>query len=133
KQVRQLQAYADAVGQAAYAAVTNPLAAGGLNASINGALGLPIRAPNSQFIATGSTACASPSVTCSADALVLMGLRDNFLSAASGYSQDLYNTLESQIQEQQSVTIGVTYDVTSRVKAKAQVTHYEGFGSGNYQ
>lgn len=133
KQVRQMQAYADAVGQAAFGAVTAPLAAGGLNAGINAILGLPYPAPSSQFLATGSSICTTPSVTCTADSLVLMGLRDNLLSAATGYSETLYNTLESQIQEQQSVTLGLTYDVSSRVKAKAQVTHYEGFGEGNYQ
>lgn len=131
KQVRQLQAYADAVGKGAYGAVTAPLASGGLNASINALLGLGNTAPY-QYIATASTACAG-APTCTADTLVLMGIRDSFLEAATGYSETVYNTLENQIQEQQSYTLGLTYDVSARVKAKAQVTHYEGFGSGDYQ
>lgn len=139
KQVREMQAYADSVGRAAYAAAL------GLNSQLNGsnqniAVGGPIGAGN-PVTAVGGTAadvvatttCSAAAVFCSPDALATAGIRDVMLTAATGYSETLYNRLESQIQEQQSVTIGLTYDVSSRVKAKAQVTHYEGFGSGNYQ
>lgn len=55
------------------------------------------------------------------------------LPYATIYGETIYNQMASLIQEQQSYTIGLTYDVSSRVKAKAQVTHYEGFGSNDYQ
>jgi len=142
KQVRQLATYADSVGRGAY------LAALGLNAQLNGsnqniAIGGPPGTGASVGTATGgaataahvvgSSTCTAAAVFCSGDALALMSARDTMLSAAAGYSGTLYNTLENQIQEQQSYTLGLTYDVSARVKAKAQVTHYEGFGSGNYQ
>jgi hypothetical protein len=144
KQVRQMQEYADSVGRAAYNAAL------GLNASLNTSnqnisIGAPLGsgatvagAPPAgvggtaaNFVST--TTCTAAAVFCSADALTIAGVRDSMLTAAAGYSESLYNTLEGQIQEQQSVTLGLTYDVSPRVKAKAQVTHYEGFGEGNYQ
>lgn len=138
KQIRQYQEYAAQLANNAY------LAALGLNASLNGdssAIGVTVPGPATVSVNTiggnalsvvGSSACAASGVTCSADALASMGVRDTLLSAAEGYGVSLYNTLEGQIQEQQSVTLGLTYDVSSRVKAKAQVTHIEGFGSGMY-
>ncbi len=124
KQVRQIQEYVDAMGAAASTAGLT------YNAGVNAALGLPL--PSNRVLST--TACAvAPGVTCDADTLVLMGIRDTMLEAAAGYGSDLHNALEAQIQQQQSYTLGLTYDVSARVKAKAQVTHYEGFGSGDYQ
>lgn len=139
KQVRDLQEYSNAVGRGAY------LAALGLNGQLNGsnqniAIGGPLGAGASVTGVGGTAAnvvasstCTAAAVFCSADALTLIGARDTLLGAAAGYSETLYNTLENQIQEQQSYTLGLTYDVSARVKAKAQVTHYEGFGSGDYQ
>ena len=135
KQVRQLQDYADSVGRGAY------LAALGLNGQINGSTSSVSVGPGATVAAVGgspahvvgSSTCTAAAVVCSADALAQMGARDTLLGAASSYSGTLYNTLENQIQEQQSYTLGLTYDVSARVKAKAQVTHYEGFGSGDYQ
>lgn len=130
KQIRQYQEYADALGAAAYAQATtlNGLV---INPTLN-ALGIiPAVFPGN--VVVSSQACASPGTNCSGSLLAQMTLRDTLLGAASGYSETLHNTLEQQIQQQQSYTIGLTYDVSSRVKAKAQVTHFEGFGSGNYQ
>lgn len=136
KQIRQYQEYATQLANNSY------LAALGVNASLNGSTSNISVAPGAtvdQVAGTSvptafvsSTTCTSAAVTCSADALVALGLRDTLLGAAEGYGVTLYNTLEGQIQEQQSVTLGLTYDVSSRVKAKAQVTHVEGFGSGTY-
>lgn len=136
KQIRQYQEYAAQLANNSY------LAALGVNASLNGSTSNISVAPGAtvdQVAGTSvptafvsSTTCTATAVTCSADALVALGLRDTLLGAAEGYGVSLYNTLEGQIQEQQSVTLGLTYDVSSRVKAKAQVTHVEGFGSGTY-
>lgn len=150
KQIRQLQAYVDAVGKAAYQAALiqngNTVPANPARQSVNELVTATVPGPmppagtyplasvgvtGNQVVS--STACAGTAITCSGDALALMGMRDALLEAASGYSQDLYNSFESQIQEQQSITLGLTYDVNSRVKAKAQITHYEGFGENNYQ
>lgn len=118
KQVRQMQEYAETLANNAY------LLAVGTNANI----AMP-GAGMTQFVS--SAACAAAPV-CSEQQLAQLQVRDALLSAAEGYGVTLSNMLEQQIQEQQSYTIGVTYDVTPRVKAKAQVTHVEGFGSGNY-
>lgn len=118
KQIRQYQEYAKTLGDNAY------LAALAINAQITGN---PLTA--NQFAPL--TACLAGG--CDATDLVQFNLRDTLLGASTAYSESLYNTLEQQIQEQQSYTIGLTYDVSSRVKAKAQVTHFEGFGSGSYQ
>lgn len=144
KQVRQLQEYGDSVGRAAYLAalgLNGQLNSSNQNISVGGPLGAgltvsggsPTGAGGTAAHVVGSSTCTSTAVACSADALALMSARDTLLGAASSYSGELYNTLENQIQEQQSYTLGLTYDVSARVKAKAQVTHYEGFGSGNYQ
>lgn len=121
KQARAVQAYADALGKGAYA--RGMLAN---NFLVN---------TGSPFVGTDlvipSSACAQAS--CTTQQLAAMGVRDQLLEAAAGYSESIYNNMESQIQEQQSYTLGLVYDVSSRVKAKAQVTHYEGFGSGTYQ
>ncbi|MEZ5511387.1 MAG: hypothetical protein R3F47_16090 [Gammaproteobacteria bacterium] len=129
KQIRQTQEYADALGAAAYAQAI------GLNgAVINPTLAtLGIVAPGTPGAIVVSSQACTQVTGCSGSLLAQMSLRDTLLGAASGYSETLHNTLEQQIQEQQSYSIGLTYDVSSRVKAKAQVTHFEGFGSGNYQ
>lgn len=124
KQVREIQAYADALGKAAYARAL------GLNSLVNIA---PLFAGVPANVVIPAQTCAGVPAPCSTTQLAQMSVRDELLSAATGYSETIYNNMESQIQEQQSYTIGLTYDVTPRVKAKAQVTHYEGFGSGNYQ
>lgn len=148
KQVRQLQEYVDAVGKAAYQAALgfNGGTGNPLYQSVNGLVTATVPGPfppagtyplnalgvtSNQVVS--SSACAGTAITCSGDALALMGMRDTLLEAAAGYSSELYNTVASQIQEQQSVTLGLTYDVNSRVKAKVQVTHYEGFGENDYQ
>ena len=123
KQIRAMQAYVDSVGRASYNAAL------GLNTFINPGFG----AGGSPGIAISSSACTQPAPGCDGTVLAQMSARDTFLQAAQGYGVDIYNNLESQIQQQQSVTLGLTYDVTPRVKAKAQVTHYEGFGDGVYQ
>ncbi|OUS31503.1 hypothetical protein A9Q99_02740 [Gammaproteobacteria bacterium 45_16_T64] len=43
----------------------------------------------------------------------------------------LANSLETLVQEQESVTVGVVYDISSRVKAKFDVTQYSSFGEYN--
>lgn len=139
KQVRQMQAYADAVGKAAYQAalVSNGIINGVVTVTPPGvtltAAGFPSTRVLSSSACTSPLIPGSPDFTCTLESLALMSGRDQFLAAASGYGESLYNTLEGQIQEQQSVTLGLTYDVSSRVKAKVQVTHYEGFGEGRYQ
>ena len=37
--------------------------------------------------------------------------------------------MQALVQQQQSYTIGLTYDISSRVKAKIEAAHYENFGS----
>ena len=128
--VRDIQAYADSVGKAIYSAAgpINPAAPTGLaalNGVINGQLGLP-----ANLIAPAEYCAAN---ACSATQLTQIGVRDQLLEAVQGYSETIYNSLESQIQEQQSYTIGVVYDVSPRVKAKLQATHYENFGENTYQ
>ena len=44
----------------------------------------------------------------------------------------LANSLSPLIQEQSSVTVGVVYDINSRVKAKFDVTRYSDFGEYNH-
>ena len=132
EQVRQMQDYANAIGQASYAAAL------GYNTAVNQVVtigGTPLATAGVQANqVVEQKTCSAAAVACSSnDALVLMGLRDQLLSAADGLGSNLYNITEAQIQEQQSVTIGLTYDVTPRVKAKVQATHYEGFGSNGYQ
>ena len=124
KQVRAEQAYANAVGQASY------LAALGLNDSttgINAAFG---GAPANVVYA--QSACAQ-NTQCNTQVLTAMGIRDQFLTAAEGLGSTIYNLTEAQIEEQQSYTLGLTYDVTPRVKAKMQVTQFERFGSSTFQ
>ena len=128
--VRDIQAYADSVGKAVYTGTGDPAAPGLLemNATINGSFGLG--AAPTAIIPT--TVC-SASAACTGQVLAQMSARDQLQEAVVGYSESLYNSLESQIQEQQSVTVGVVYDVSPRVKAKLQATHYENFGSNRYQ
>ncbi|MDY6919192.1 MAG: hypothetical protein SV765_03155 [Pseudomonadota bacterium] len=45
---------------------------------------------------------------------------------------DLHNGLATLNQQQQSYTLGVVYDVSPRVKAKLEATHYENFGNYDY-
>ncbi len=126
--IRAIQEYADAVGKAMYGAP----AVGGLtvtNDTIN-ALALGGALAGSGAIIP-STACAGGG--CDSQVLTLMGIRDSVQEGVLAYSQDIYNAMENQIQEQQSYTIGLVYDVTPRVKAKLQATHYENFGSNTYQ
>lgn len=123
KQVRAVQAYADALGKAAYA--RGMLANNFLVNSGGQFTGVDLVIP--------ASACAQASPACTTTQLAAMGVRDQLLEAAAGYSESIYNNMENQIQEQQSYTLGLVYDVSPRVKAKAQVTHYEGFGSGTYQ
>lgn len=139
KQIRQAQEYADMIGAAAYqsALAYNGIINGVVTVTPPGVSLTTAGFPSSRVLS--SSACASPLVPgspdfgCTLQSLALMSGRDQLLAAASGYGESLHNALESQIQEQQSYTLGLTYDVSSRVKAKAQVTHFEGFGSGNYQ
>lgn len=119
-QVRQMQEYVKTVGDDAY------LIALAANYALTGN---PLTA--NQFTSSSLYCTLNPS--CTAAQVVGLSKRDQLLSAAEGYGETLYNTLEQLVQEQQSYTIGLVYDVTARVKAKAQVTHYEGFGSGDYQ
>ncbi len=51
-------------------------------------------------------------------------------NAVSG-AEDLANGLAPLIQEQASITLGVVYDINSRVKAKFDVTKYDSFGEYN--
>lgn len=41
----------------------------------------------------------------------------------------LHNGLSSLVSQQESYTLGLTYNINPRVKAKIEATHYEGFGS----
>lgn len=132
--IRDIQAYADSVGKAIYSATgpLNPAAPTGL-AALNGAINAQLGLPSTTLI-TPAEYCAAPSAgACSSAILTQIGVRDQLLEAVQGYSESLYNSLESQIQEQQSYTIGVVYDVSPRVKAKLQATHYENFGENTYQ
>ena len=49
---------------------------------------------------------------------------------ATGMAQ-IANGLETLVQQQDSITLGVVYDITSRVKAKFDVTEYSNFGEYN--
>lgn len=127
--IRAIQEYADSIGKAMYYAP----AVGGLettNATINALAAGGVYAGTQAILP--SSACAGTGV-CDSQVLALMGIRDSVQEAVYGYSQEIYNSAEDQIQEQQSYTIGVVYDVTPRVKAKLQATHYENFGSNTYQ
>jgi hypothetical protein len=54
-------------------------------------------------------------------------------SAVAGAGMaDLHNGLSTLIHQQQSYTLGIVYDVSSRVKAKLEVSHYENFGSYDF-
>lgn len=128
QQARDVQEYADAVAAAAYPA--------GLayNIGVNGLLGNGF--PSTYVVS--QAACSSPPSAavptgCDVTTVANMELRDTLLGAAEGLSTTLHNATESQVQEQQSYTIGLVYDVNPRVKAKLQATHYESFGSNTYQ
>ena len=122
--IRAIQQYAGDVGAAIYPTLS------ATNAAITTATGLPV--PTSLIIP--AQYCAQPTGNpCSATTLAQLGVRDSLLEAVQGYSETIYNSLEDQIQEQQSYTIGVVYDINPRVKAKLQATHYENFGENTYQ
>ncbi|RLT92498.1 hypothetical protein [Ketobacter sp.] len=131
--IRAIQEYADAVGKAMYSSagvvgVPNP----GLVAT-NGYF-------NSDYAGLGvtngiitSSLCPTLDAVATGCELSVLGQRDALHDAVIGYSQTIYNSMEDQIQEQQSVTIGLVYDINPRVKAKLQATHYENFGANTYQ
>ena len=128
--IRAIQEYADSVGKAMYAQSGVPGAPGLLeaNAAVNAAINAGLVPTNAIIPAT---ACAAG--VCDVQTLTFMTIRDQLQDAVTGYSQTIYNSMEDQIQEQQSVTIGLVYDINPRVKAKLQATHYENFGSNTYQ
>lgn len=107
-------------------AITNA----GINSQIVADNGLPAGSIPSNYVLPG-TVCTT--LTCSTSVLASMGVRDSLLAATTAYGETLYNVLEQRIQEQQSYSIGVVYDVAPGVKAKLQATHYEQFGSATYQ
>ena len=127
--IRAIQEYADAVGRAMYTGTGDPTNPGLLemNATINTPLGLGA-APTAIVPAS---ACVL--VACTGQQVTQLTARDTLQDAVTGYSETIYNSLENQIQEQQSYTIGVVYDINPRIKAKLQATHYENFGSNTYQ
>ncbi|MEE2731511.1 MAG: hypothetical protein VYA55_11870 [Pseudomonadota bacterium] len=132
--IRAIQEYADEVGKSMYAQA-GVAGAPGLIETNTGINGL---AAGGALFGSGailpSTACAGGVCTPGdAQILTLMGIRDTLQDAITGYSQTIYNSMEDQIQEQQSYTIGLVYDINPRVKAKIQATHYENFGSNTYQ
>ncbi len=136
--IRAIQEYADAVGKAMYANSGDPNAPGlieanaGINQAVNAALGGPVLGTN-EIVSAQTCANATAAPACTGQVLTLMGIRDTLQDAITGYSESIYNSLEARIQEQQSYTIGVVYDINPRVKAKLQATHYEAFGKNTYQ
>jgi len=129
--IRAIQSYADALGKAMYTGVGNPAAPGLLevNAGINNAFN-PALIPTNAIIPI--TACAV-SAACNTQVLTAMNIRSQLEDAVRGYSETIYNSMEDQIQEQQSYSLGLVYDVTPRVKAKVQATLYEAFGDNTFQ
>lgn len=135
KEVRALQAFLDETAKAAYGSLppgTPGLVATnvGVNAQLEAQNGLPSGAIPANYVIPAS-ACTT--LACNGSLLEAMGIRDNLLTASSLYGETIYNVLEQRIQQQQSVTLGLVFDVTPGIRAKLQATQYDSFGSSDYQ
>lgn len=135
KEVRALQTFLAETANAAYGSLppgTPGLVATntGVNAQLVAQNGLPSGAIPANYVLPTS-ACAT--LTCNGSLLAAMGIRDNLLTASSLYGETIYNVLEQRIQQQQSFTLGLVFDVTPGIRAKLQATQYDSFGSSNYQ
>lgn len=76
-----------------------------------------------------TAACSTDCTTLQLATLQTLSSTQSDLLSATTSLNGLSSALQQFVQSQQSYTLGLVYDVNPRVKAKAEVAFYEGFGS----